>query len=696
MPHQNLPGQNLPGQNLPGKTAPHRARPKGGGTSSALLYGAVVLGGLVLGAGVFIAASAPTEIIRDEIAAAVRAETGRELTAAGPATFSFLPSPGLVLRDVTLAPPPGMGGPPTVVIPEISVSVRLWPLIQRRVEMASIVLRKPVLELRIDASGRRSWEHALLGGRTRVADAGTTRTDASRPRKDDMHGALRKIHVREIAIEGGSVRFSDERRGTSGNIEAIDARIVPAPADGPALIKGTLLAAGEPVNFDGSLGSVEGFIQQRAEPLTLAVTSTPLSLGFTGKVQLQNELDVAGRIEAKSPSARDLARWLGTRLPPSRGFGPLAFAGEVSAKGPLLAIANMVASLDGADTRGDVAVDTSGARPSVVARLGISSLNLDLYTALDEGSPAAGPREPGPKVKGYSRREGWSEQPYDTTLLGLVDGEAELQLGGLQINGLKAGRSAAKLTLASRRLTWRLDEAEIYGGTVRGSVSSDASAVPLKIGVDLTADGVAMEPLLKDAAQFDWIAGKGKLHIVLSGEGRSERDLIAGLTGTTDVSLSDGAVVGFNVAKILRGLGQGRLADFERVPSERTDFSEMGARFVIRGGVAENQDLRLVSPLLRVSGAGRVSLLDRQIDYTLKPRLVASLSGQGASENSSSPKGIEVPVKITGPWDAPSLHADVEGLLKEPDKAIDAVREIGRQLGGKKTGDFLDKLFGKK
>ncbi len=694
-----MSGQKPPRQLQPRTSPVRRAQPAPSRAKTVLLYGGVVLLGLVLGAGAFIAASAPTDIIREEVAAAVRAETGRELVVSGAASFSLLPSPGIVLRDVSLSAPPGMNGPPTASIPELAVSVRLWPLIQRRVEMARLVLRHPILDLRIDASGRRSWDHALAGDsrRVRLADAGTTLTDAGQRRAEKAKRALEKVSVGEIAIEGGTIRISDERRGTSAELAAIHATIRPAPENGPARLSGTLLASGEPVGFDGSLGSIEGFIQQRAEPLTLSVTSAPLATSFTGQVRLGKELDLEGRIEAKSPSARDLVRWLGTRLPPSRGFGALDFNGNVSARGHRVALAGMAASLDGATARGDVAVDTSRVRPSVVARLDVSALNLDLYTALEgERAQTGGAPGAGPKVKGYSRREGWSEQPFDTTLLGLVDGEADLQLGGLQIQGIKAGRSAAKLTLANRRLTWRLDEAEVYGGKVRGSVTSDVSGGPLSIGVDLAADGVAMEPLLKDAAQFDWVAGNGKLTITLSGQGTNERDLVSSLTGDIDVGVGDGAIVGFNVAKILRGLGQGRIADFERVPGERTDFSEMAARFVVKGGVAENQDLRLVSPLLRVSGTGRVLLLDRQIDYTLKPRLVASLSGQGSSDSGGTKAGIEVPVKVTGPWGAPSLHADIEGLLKDPDKTIDAVRELGRQLGGKKTGDFLDKLFGKK
>lgn len=666
-----------------------------------LVYGAMMVVGVVIGAVAFVVINAPGDIIRDEIAAAVRAETGRELTFSSAPSFSFFPSPGLVLRDATLSPPHGMTGAPTAAIPEIAVEVRLWALLRQRVEMKRIVLRKPVLDLRIDAQGRRSWDQASTPSpatSVRLADAGTTRTDATPPRRKRIEKAIDRIEVGEVVIEGATVRFSDERRGTRGQLDAIDARVTFSPAEGPARLKGTLLAAGEPVGFEASLGSLDGLIRQQPETLDVAVTSTPLEVRFAGSVHVRPELALAGRIETKSPSARDLLRWLGTVLPPSRGFGALAFSGDIAVDGPRSRLSNATVTMDGATANGDIATDVSGPRPRVNAALAVSALDLDAYAAIGPETPAAGGGDAGgaAKVKGYTRRAGWSEQPIDTTLLGLIDGEAQLTLGGLKLHELKLGRTTAALTLADKRLTWRIDEAQVYSGKVKGTVVTDAASHPVKLAVELAADDVSALPLLTDAAGFDWIAGRGKLRVSLSGQGDSERAIVAGLSGSADMSFADGAIVGFNAAKILRGLGRGQLSDFERVPTERTDFSEMAARFVIKDGVASNDDLRLVSPLVRVGGSGRILLEKREIDYTMRPRLVASLVGQGAREKpADGAKGLEVPIRITGSWDAPSINADVGDILKDPDKAVEAVKEIGRALGGKKAGDFLDKLFGK-
>ena len=49
---------------------------------------------------------------------------------------------------------------------------------------------------------------------------------------------------------------------------------------------------------------------------------------------------------------------------------------------------------------------------------------------------------------------------------------------------------------------------------------------------------------------------------------------------------------------------------------------------------------------------------------------------------------------IHGPFDNLSYTPDLQGIFKDPNKAADTVRELGRKFGGEKTGKFLDNLLG--
>ena len=115
----------------------------------------------------------------------------------------------------------------------------------------------------------------------------------------------------------------------------------------------------------------------------------------------------------------------------------------------------------------------------------------------------------------------------------------------------------------------------------------------------------------------------------------------------------------------------------ERSPTEKTDFSEMAASFTIQNGVATNKDLRLLSPQLRITGAGTASLGDRTMDYTLRPKLVGQPAVQGGPADAT---GLEIPVKLTGSWDKPTVAPDIDGVLKNPDQAVDTLKQLGKQF----------------
>jgi AsmA protein len=190
---------------------------------------------------------------------------------------------------------------------------------------------------------------------------------------------------------------------------------------------------------------------------------------------------------------------------------------------------------------------------------------------------------------------------------------------------------------------------------------------------------------------MDWLAGTGNFTLALTGSGRTEAAIVAALNGKFDVVMSDGALVGFNLGGALRALSRGEIPDFSSSPSDKTDFSALTASFNIENGIAQNNDLKLASPLMRATGSGTVNLPQRTLNYTVRPKLVGSLSGQGGRTDLS---GIEVPVNITGPWDNPEIAPDIAGALNS-ESTVEAVKSIGKQFKGKNADEIVDDLFGK-
>src|SRR5689334_14652125 len=112
-----------------------------------LIYGGIGLLALGVAAVTFLMISPPTDFIRNRVVSEVRAETGREFKIAGPASFTFFPSVGMRVSDVSLSAPPGMGGEPLLTAQSLDVGVRLWPLLRREIVVDQLVLHKPVFNL---------------------------------------------------------------------------------------------------------------------------------------------------------------------------------------------------------------------------------------------------------------------------------------------------------------------------------------------------------------------------------------------------------------------------------------------------------------------------------------------------------------------------------------------------------------------
>ena len=74
------------------------------------------------------------------------------------------------------------------------------------------------------------------------------------------------------------------------------------------------------------------------------------------------------------------------------------------------------------------------------------------------------------------------------------------------------------------------------------------------------------------------------------------------------------------------------------------------------GGVLQNDDLSLKAPYVTATGAGKVGLGARTIDYRLRPTALASTDGSG---------GVMVPLLVTGTWANPKFRLDLDSLAKE-------------------------------
>jgi len=200
---------------------------------------------------------------------------------------------------------------------------------------------------------------------------------------------------------------------------------------------------------------------------------------------------------------------------------------------------------------------------------------------------------------------------------------------------------------------------------------------------------VAIGALLRDMAQKDVLEGRGDVTADVQGAGPTVAAMKKALSGSARVQMKDGAIKGINLAESARNAkaalgGKQAKAD----PTQKTDFSEAGASFAIKNGVAHNDDLKVQSPFVRIGGAGNLDIGNNAIDYLAKATLVATSKGQGGRDVSQV-AGVSIPIKLSGALDNPDWHVDYSALLGSAAGGVtDTVKKGAGGIGSAVRGLF--------
>ncbi len=291
------------------------------------------------------------------------------------------------------------------------------------------------------------------------------------------------------------------------------------------------------------------------------------------------------------------------------------------------------------------------------------------------------------------------EVPIDLRGLAKLQANANLQVASIKVANMQMSNLKVELHAQPGKIELAPLSANLYGGSVQGALGLHLNkGQQFVIKQNLT--GINIGPLLKDAIKKNPIDGKGNVVLDISTEGATLSQWKKAMNGTAKLSLVDGSVSGFNLAKIIRD-GKAMMGGGDSTKTgtanaqDKTDFSELSASLQIKNGIAHNEDLSLKSPLFRVTGNGDINLGEDKLDYLVKPTIVASLQGQGGPELQAL-KGITVPVRLKGPFTSLAWSIDFGALAKEAaaQKVNEKKEEVKTKLGDK-LKDGLKGLFGK-
>lgn len=614
----------------------------------ALLKLLAALAVLAVAAIVLVPLLVPAELVKRQVELAVEDATGRQLTIAGDVRISVFPVLAARIGEVRLANAPGARTPDMAQMRELDAQIALVPLLSGRIEIARFILRAPVINLEILPNGRANWDFAPPKS---AAPAQSGAGGAPSGGAEEAAGPA-GLTVGELRIEDGRITYADRRSGTAQMVEDVDLSLSLPDVEGPLEVAGALTWNGERVSVSAWLARARALLSGGRTEARLALAAAPVTVDYEGALTRGDVLAAAGQVEIVSPSVRRLAAWTGNPLAPGGGFGPLSLEGRLESAGNRHRFSDVRLSLDGSRATGDLTLMTGGARPKVTGRLDVDQIDTNVYTGEGDG--------------------GWSTERIDLSGLRAIDAQLALSVGEIIFGNIVTGASALDLGLENGRLVAALTRLALYEGSGKGRLVLNGRTATPSLAADFTLDGLQLDPFLNAALGFKRLRGTGAFRIDVTASGASQDEMVRNLNGSGAIDFRNGAIKGINLAQIIRTALTNPVTGWANATTKDTDFSELSASFRIAKGILTSNDLKLVGPLLRLTGAGTVSIVARTLDIRLKPKFVASLEGQGGSDAA----GLDVPVRITGSWSNPRFAPDVQAVLENPQETLETIEKL--------------------
>lgn len=662
-------------------------------------------------------------------------DTGRQVRIDGTITPRVFPFPGLDVNRVTISQPGG--GAPFARIARMEARLAWWPLLFGRREVRALALYGADAEIRRRADGTLSIADLFMRRRQQGFSVDLNNLlvrDGAIRYYDDVNGTSQRLESISLDADGlkssamlsaGAV-LADERRplrmAINTPLTIVDNRIDLSQVDlvllsettqfGKMQLHGTgsyrldlntLRASGEDLAFEFSCerpqssarltvprmdagldrisipqSHVAGDLQYDRGRYQLNADMANIEIGkdAMNAARINGEFNWQvgeNRVKLKLEAPLALAHFNDLQL------APLILTTQVIT--PALPRGKLIAAMQG-DLTGDfrqerfalhgkgkidgsdIALDVTQyglLKPRHEASLSIGALDLNRYL---------------PEHKGETVAIFQNKDPIPLDWLDLFDIDGKITAGQLSVGRFRMNDVSADVRVDPQQIQVNHISANIYSGRLQGNARLKRGPVP-RLDVRQTLSGMNIRPLLVDLFSFGQLNGKGSGQVSVSAQGQSFVDLRNSLSGDVQMSLNQGALSGIDLVAALKNLpAELKELNAPARANQKTTFSTLSASFHMEQGVGRNQDLKLASQLVNVNGGGKIDLKHSIIDY--------NMNVQANPREFTSLRDVNIPLKITGPLNAPvyalNFNAMVKGKKTETEKQQALKQELKKQI----------------
>jgi AsmA protein len=573
---------------------------------------------------------------RDEVRAAVEAQirgvTGLDLVVSGDSSVSIFPVSAVTFQHVGLRD--SGTDSPALTVDELTANLRLFPLLLKRFEIADLTLTRPRILVTREGGGS-NWTPLIR----RLGQA--------------MRPGGSAVSFSEIRIKDGDLTYRDDASHMLEKLSEIDLSLAWPSISSSFAATGQFNWRGERLDGSINIADFAGALAGNRSGLRVRLAGSTVKAAFDGAMSAGSTLLLEGTLAADAASLRDAFHWAGQDLPDGGGFGRFALKARTAVNGNAIALTNVNVELDGNVAEGVLSYSSDGGR-TLQATLAAGALDFTPYASTVK-LLASGAHD-------------WNRQPFDLRKLSGVDLDMRLSAARVSIGNTRIGRTAIAANLRGGALTLSIGEAQMYSGSMRGSLGMARTETGADVKAQFQLTDVDLESCLTELSGFRRLSGRGNVTVALEASGASPFGLTQSLSGDVSLSGHDGALTGFNVEQLLKRLERRPLSGAGDFRGGRTPFDRLNAVLKLNDGVATIQDMRLDGPSVRLTLTGTTSVPGREFDMKGVAGLVSAQDAQPT---------FELPFVLQGPWDDPRLYPDSESLIRRsPASAplLDAVR----------------------
>jgi hypothetical protein len=554
--------------------------------------------------------------------------------------LTLFPTLGVQLRQVVVADDPTLSSKPFLTVPSVQVAVQWKPLLQRRIEVESVLIENPILQ--VIRSEKGDFNTSTIG---KISTSGEISSEKAEP-QDSVSPFLGVLAVKRFSMTGGTLQYEDR---THQPLQAYQIEKLVLNTESVAIgetagvrVHGMLMPYQVPFDVNGRLGPLQANLD--IAELDVVGHLGKVVVTAQGKIlngQLTLDVQIPKASTDDVPVELGLIKPIGVTQLQAHLVAPL-FLKEPQSPPTEATIDPFRLNLH----FGQSLIHVSGkGTPSRVSLVG------DSPTLFSQDLPVLLP----------------VQQPFS---LEQIQFEVEIQGATLTLQSLKA---------------------KVFDGTLLATGTLDRTRPPFTFSTQGTFKEFLVEPLATVIQPSSLsITGIGDVIWKVNGVVTSSKNPT--FDGPIHLTLRNGEVIGFDLVKVIEDALQ--MSGVLGESTGTTSFSLIDAKTELEKGDLAIRELTAYAPNFSLRSAGKLGL-DQSVNLKgalgVPPAIADKIIRRFPMAKVVRKKGqLELPFVVGGTVQNPVLRLDTQSLGNQVQKKVEERLKKALQGDDRELQKLLD------